>query len=291
MAASDLQVAAKSSLSPSELDDVNSLVREANWNQLAADWGIFIDRGRVYAAHTQAGRIVATTATLPYDRFAWISMVLVTGRYRRRGLATSLMRRAMDDLAQSRLVPVLDATPDGRAVYRALGFEDSWGFHRLMRRERHATGDTPTVPAGTSIRPIADRDWPALCAYDGAAFGAQRSGVLSGLRGRLAAAELVAERNGRITGFLLGRDGRLAVQVGPLIADDDGVAAALLARALEELETAAFIDLADAKTRLRGWLEARGFAPVRPLTRMIYGRSQRYDDAERTFAVIGPEFG
>ncbi len=104
-------------------------------------------------------------------------------------------------------------------------------------------------------------------------------------------AELVAERNGRIAGFLLGRDGRLAAQVGPLIADDDASPRALLARALETLETAVFIDLADAKTQLRGWLEARGFAPVRPFTRMIYGRSQRYDDAQRTFAVIGPEFG
>ena len=58
-------------------------------------------------------------------------MVLVAGDYRRRGLATRLMRRAMDDLAAAGLVPVLDATPDGRAVYRALGFQDSWGFHRL----------------------------------------------------------------------------------------------------------------------------------------------------------------
>jgi hypothetical protein len=24
---------------------------------------------------------------------------------------------------------------------------------------------------------------------------------------------------------------------------------------------------------------------------MLYGRSQRYDDAARTFAVVGPEFG
>jgi len=81
-----------------------------------------------HTAQTAAGRIVATTATLPFGgRFAWISMVLVAGDYRRRGLATLLMRRAMDDLAAASLVPVLDATPDGRAVYRALGFEDSWG--------------------------------------------------------------------------------------------------------------------------------------------------------------------
>ncbi len=52
-----------------------------------------------------------------------------------------------------------------------------------------------------------------------------------------------------------------------------------------------FIDLADAKAEVRGWLEARGFAAQRPLTRMLHGRSQRFDDAARTFAVVGPEFG
>jgi ribosomal protein S18 acetylase RimI-like enzyme len=292
MATSDLRLDAKPALSSSELEDAGALVREANWNQLATDWRVFLDLGRVYAAHTDAGRIVATTATLPFGgRFAWISMVLVAGDYRRRGLATRLMRRAMDDLAAAGLVAVLDATPDGRAVYRALGFQDSWGFHRLVLRERRAAGDPPSATAGVTIRPIADADWPALCAYDAAAFGADRGAVLARLRGRLPAAELVAERNGRIAGFLLGRDGRVAVQAGPLIAEDDAVACALLARALDALAAPVFVDLADAKAEVRRWLEARGFSAVRPLTRMLYGRSQRYDDAARTFAVVGPEFG
>jgi hypothetical protein len=42
---------------------------------------------------------------------------------------------------------------------------------------------------------------------------------------------------------------------------------------------------------VRRFLEARGFSAVRPLTRMLYGRSQRFDDPVRTYAVVGPEFG
>jgi GNAT superfamily N-acetyltransferase len=292
MAISELQLIAKPSFSSTELADADALVREANWNQLPADWRIFLDQGCVYAAQTAAGRIVATTATLPYgSRFAWISMVLVAGPYRRRGLATSLMRRAMDDLAARGLVPILDATPDGRAVYRRLGFEDSWGFQRLIRRERPPATEAVAAPAGMTIRPVRDADWQRLCAYDTAAFGAERGGVLAGLRGRLPAAELIAERDGRVAGFLLGRDGRLTAQLGPLIADDDAIACALAARALAALPGAVFVDLADAKTALRDFLADRGFSAVRPLTRMLYGRSTRFDDAQRTFAVVGPEFG
>jgi ribosomal protein S18 acetylase RimI-like enzyme len=292
MATSELRFAVKPSLSPSELDDVSALVREARWNQLAADWRVFLALGRVYALVTPEGRIVATTATLPYGgRFAWISMVLVAGEYRRRGLATQLMRRAMDELAAAGLVAVLDATPDGRAVYRRLGFADSWGFARLIRRERPAATAPFGVPAGVAIRGVTDADWPALCAYDAAAFGAERGAVLAGLRGRLPLAEFVAERVGGIAGFLLGRDGMLAGHLCPLIADDDAIACALVARALDALDGPLFIDLADDKTAVRSFLETRGFATVRPFTRMLYGTRARFDDPARTFAVVGPEFG
>jgi GNAT superfamily N-acetyltransferase len=292
MEISELQLAVKPSLSPSELDDVDTLVREARWNQIAADWRVFLAHGRVYALVTPEGRIVATTATLPYGgRFAWISMVLVAGEYRRRGLATRLMRRAMDELAAAGLVPALDATPDGRAVYRRLGFTDSWGFARLIRRERPAAAAPFAAPAGVAIRPLTDADWPALCAYDAAAFGAERGAVLAGLRGRLPAVELMAERAGGIAGFLLGRDGMLAGHLCPLTADDDAIACALVARALEALDGPLFIDLADDKTAVRRFLETRGFAAVRPFTRMLYGTPSRFDDPARTFAVVGPEFG
>ncbi|HYZ44900.1 MAG TPA: GNAT family N-acetyltransferase, partial [Xanthobacteraceae bacterium] len=100
MAPSEPRLSIKQSLTASELDDVGALVREARWNQLPADWRVFLEFGRLYTAETHEGRIVATTATLPYGgRFAWISMVLVTSDYRRRGLATKLMQWAMRDLA------------------------------------------------------------------------------------------------------------------------------------------------------------------------------------------------
>src|SRR5258708_39835864 len=113
MATSEPRLTVKQSLTPSELDDVGVLVREARWNQIAADWRIFIEFGRLYAIHGDAGRVIATTATLPYGgRFAWISMVLVAGEYRRPGLATALLRRPMADLAAAQPVALLAAPPD-----------------------------------------------------------------------------------------------------------------------------------------------------------------------------------
>jgi len=100
-----------------------------------------------------------------------------------------------------------------------------------------------------------------------------------------------AERNGKIAGVMLGRNGRVATQIGPLVADDENIATALVQRALAATETPIFIDVPDTKNALIAQLAAQGFASQRPLTRMLLGRNSAYDDGLRTFAVVGPEFG
>jgi GNAT superfamily N-acetyltransferase len=276
-------------LHASELADAEALVAGAGWNQTADDWRVFLAEGKVHAVR-DGGRVIATAATLPYGgQFGWISMVLVRQDYQRRGIARDLLRRCIDDLTGAGLVAVLDATPAGREVYRGLGFQDSWGFQRF------AAPQVQIKPAGLapgiSIRPIDDASWPTLCAYDAAAFGADRTGLLANLRKRLPQAALVAERDGAISGFLLGRDGRVATQLGPLIAEDDETTRALLSRALSGIRGQVFIDVADARRDTVASLTGQGFVSQRPLTRMLLGRSHSFDDGQRTYAVAGPEFG
>jgi GNAT superfamily N-acetyltransferase len=292
MAHSDPALALESPLRETELTAAEALVCEVGWNQVAADWRIFFDLGTVYAVRNSKGRVVATAATLPHGgRFAWISMVLVTAEYRRQGLARRLLNRCVADLTGIGLVPVLDATPAGRSVYLALGFSDTWGMHRLACREWQGRDAAVAMDRAGVIRAITDNDWPALCQYDAAAFGADRRGVLERLRGRVPQAELLAHRGGRVVGFLLGRDGRSATQLGPLVAEDDAIAQALLLKGLAAVKGPIYIDLADAKVQLRDTLEAGGFVPQRPLTRMVHRRTESFDDPVRTFAVAGPELG
>jgi GNAT superfamily N-acetyltransferase len=278
-------------LRPDELDDAQALVTEVGWNQTERDWRMFLELGRIRAIRTDAGRVIATAATLPYGGFGWISMVLVTTAWRRRGLASQLLRDAIDDLRGAGLVPVLDATPAGREVYRTLGFADTWGFARYacpgVSTERALASGFDDV----DVRPITDDLWPEVCDSDAVAFGSQRGGLLALLRGRMPSADLVALRGGRLAGFLLGREGRIATQLGPLIAQDTITAHALLTRALTTITGPVFIDLADSKAETRTLIEALGFSFTRPLTRMVYERATAFDDGVRTFAVVGPEFG
>jgi len=264
-------------LALADLADAQALVTEAGWNQVAADWHTFLDFGTAYAVREQ-GRVIATAAWLPYKRCAWISMVLVTAAQRRRGLATRLLHRCIADVRAAGLVPVLDATPAGRTVYAPLGFCEAWGFTRLA-------SDRPLiapVKTSASIEPITHEIWPAICTYDATAFGNDRSQILTRQRVRLPPADLVARRAGRVVGMLLGRDGCTASHLGPLIAEDDEVAKALLARALSQITGTVYVDVADAKSSVRSFLEASSFAVQRPFTRMLLGRDRSFDYIART---------
>jgi GNAT superfamily N-acetyltransferase len=273
-------------LTPDALAEAQALVAEAGWNQVAADWRLFLDFGTVYAVRSDM-RVIATAATLPYGQSAWISMVLVDAGHRRRGIATRLLHRCIADIIGSQRVPVLDATPAGRTVYAPLGFKPAWGFTRMTSQRRFI----PANAGAIEVRPITDTVWPALLAYDAAVFGADRGEVLGRLRGRLPETNLFAQRAGRITGMLLGRDGRTASHLGPLIAEDDATARALLTHGLGRIGGLVYIDLSDTKADIRSWLETSGFASQRPFTRMLLGRDRSFDDVTRTFAVVGPEFG
>ena len=133
-------------------------------------------------------------------------MVLVLPEHRRKGYASRLLRVALADLESRGLTAVLDATPAGREVYRQEGFRDTWGFKRyvLSNRSRAAANQVRRSAIGLEMGP------GARCA----AFGASREMLLRSLAQRLPAAALVVDGKG----FILGREGREARQVGPLIA-------------------------------------------------------------------------
>jgi GNAT superfamily N-acetyltransferase len=91
----------------------------AGWNQNEADWRFFLSKGTVFGLRDGA-RLVATAALLPYSAGnAWISMVLVTADFRRRGIATKLVDACLDVATRRRLTTWLDAAPStGRSASR-----------------------------------------------------------------------------------------------------------------------------------------------------------------------------
>jgi ribosomal protein S18 acetylase RimI-like enzyme len=277
-------------LGPTDLGAAAALALEAGWNQVEADWRIFLELGHVMGVDIPGRGVVATAATLPLGAdLGWIGMMLVGTPYRRQGIGRQLLGQCILDLAAQGLTPGLDATAAGRELYQRYDFQDTWAISR-WRRERAAAAPTPPE-AALEVRAATVADLEPITALDRRAFGYERRGVLARLLERAPRLAALALRRGEPCGFLLARDGREALQLGPLVATDAAAPAALIAHAAARVSDAAYLDLLDRHQDLRGWLATHGFAPQRRFTRMLYRRDDPAGDARLAFAIAGPELG
>jgi ribosomal protein S18 acetylase RimI-like enzyme len=277
-------------LGVADLPAAQRLSDGAGWNQVEADWRIFLELGRLYGAQGPDGRLLATGATLPLGHaLGWISMVIVTPTARHLGIGRRVVLHCLEDLTGQGLVPGLDATPDGREVYGRLGFRDAWPITRFVRP---GTGGPmrDAGPMAPEIRIANLSDLGALAELDARAFGTDRRAVLARLIERAPALAVVGWTP-ESAGFLLGRVGRAATHLGPLVASHPALALAMVDHAIACAPGPLVIDLVDLRPGLRAALEERGFAQQRRFTRMYYRRSEPFGDPNFAIAVAGPELG
>jgi hypothetical protein len=129
----------------------------------------------------------------------------------------------------------LDATPAGRPLYRRLGFEDvtaSWDVHTPMRELR--VERLEALAAGVVVTPRQPDALASVAALDREAFGGDRLGLLHALATQDNITLYIAQRAGDVTqrplGFAFTRRieaPNAGIRLGPLVASNDTVAAAL----------------------------------------------------------------
>ena len=252
------------------------LSAEAGWNQSEADWRFFLSEGVVFGVRDGA-RLVATAALLPYSAGnAWISMVLVTADFRRRGIATKLVDACLDVAKQRGLTTWLDATPAGATVYGPLGFIPTLQLRRLRLTNPQGAGAT---------RSLSDGNFDDLAARDASAIGFDRRTLLTEFSARPSSRIVSDDR-----AIALVRNGRTARHIGPLLADRPGQALALV-DAIVRSETGPWLlDAIHSQEDFLTGLVASGWTNERPFQRMRFGPAA-VAPARLPFAVAGPEFG
>ena len=266
-------------LGPDDAPEGLVLSTEANWNQNEADWRFFLDQGIVYGVRAKGGRLVATAALVPYSAAnAWISMVLVTESWRRRGLATRLVDTCLNVATKQGLTCWLDATPAGAGVYGPLGFTPTLQLRRLRL-------ENSTPPAADAPALLPSGDPAQLIARDRNAMGFDRGTLLTEFAGRPGSRLL-----SNVGAMALVRDGRTARHIGPLFADSPDRALALVEAIVRSETGPLLIDAVSTSDKFLQGLTAFGWTIERPFQRMRFGRATA-KPTELPFAVAGPEFG
>jgi GNAT superfamily N-acetyltransferase len=255
------------------------LSTEAHWNQNEADWRFFLSQGTAFGVRNKGARLVASAALLPFSSGnAWISMVLVTESWRRRGLATKLVDACLAAAAKQGLTTWLDATPAGAAVYGPLGFKPTLQLRRL-RLEQAMSTKAEAPPSLSSI------DLDTFVARDRLAMGFDRTALLTELGDRSGSRLL---SNGEALALV--RDGRKARHIGPLHADGPAQALALVNEIVRSENGPLLIDAVFEQQAFLNGLTGAGWKIERPFQRMRFGDAAA-PPTQLPFAVAGPEFG
>lgn len=274
-------------LSPGDAASLVALSENAGWNQVASDWRFMLTQGSGVGVVDGQGRHLASALTWPVSPWLnWISMVLTRTDQRRRGFGTQLLQRCIAMATDGGCAAGLDATELGRPLYATMGFRD---LYTLSRWRLEEAGAIAPLPSGIAIRPAMLDDVHALAAFDRRYSAMDREALLAHLIGRAPGVAQVALAGEAIRGYVLGRDGRTTAQIGPLLAEDDATALALLSRAVAASALPVMLDMPDRHQAIARWIAAQGGTAPRRFWRMVLGQAPGLDDASRLYALAGPE--
>jgi len=264
----------------------------SGWNQTAADWRRFLDhspRGCFVMEHD--GKVVGTATTSCYeDRFAWIGMVLVDHEYRKQGIGTGLLKKTIEYLDDARIATMkLDATPQGKPLYTKLGFVDEYEIERWILKRWPGAASTTQRAARATLSKI---QMEHILRLDRELFGADRSFLLRSVLKETPEFAMAVWENGLPQGYAFGRRGLFADHLGPWMARNHAGAEKTLQEFLtKSCRETLIVDYKKSNAMVAELLAAHGFAPARPLTRMVRGPNSYPGRPDLLCAILGPEFG
>jgi len=264
----------------------------SGWNQTAADWRCFLKNSpRGCFVMEDNGKIAGTATTIVYEsRFAWIGMVLVDPECRKQGIGTKLLQKTIEYLDEEDIrIMKLDATPQGKPIYAKLGFVEEYEIERwVLKRPRGAS--STMVPS--TCRPLNEIQRGRVFQLDKELFGADRSLLLRALCEEAPEFATAVWEDQLLQGYAFGRHGLFADHLGPWMARTQAAAGQILQGFLTETSRETIIvDCLKSNAMAVELLRSCGFAPSRPLTRMVRGPNLYPGKPDSFCAILGPEFG
>lgn len=259
--------------------DLILLLHGVGWKHSREEIRLYLDNADGRGYFDAEERLVGCTFCVPYPpRFGAVGIVVVDDAYRRRGLASNLVRWACEKLAIKGMAAMLTCREEVRAVYDQLGFQPIGHLRRVV------LADPPEMPVSLPLELcISEKpDLADLAAYDAVRFGGDRQFLLQALRTMDGARMLAAvDSVGAIHGYGCLHPGSAGSALGPLVAENEEIACVLASRLMADRSGPFHIDLLDDHDGLSAWLAPAGidtFIPYHvmvtaggnPFTKQIY---------------------
>lgn len=269
-----------------DLDQMHQLSIGVGWPHRPEDWRLVIGLGHGFVACDAIGRALGSAMWWPFgDSFATVGMVITSPRLQTQGAGRELMELIFEQSGRRDLR--LNATKAGYRLYRSLGFEPvGW----IFQHQGKAVAPLAPMPPLPGLRNVQPADLDTLARLDASAYGADRSRVIAALLA--VSSGTLIERDGAVAGFALCRPFGRGHVVGPIVAEDDAMAIALVAPHVEAHRGSFLrVDTAQEQSRFGAFLESCGMTIFDSVTTMTRGRLHGASGAARTFGLVNQALG
>jgi len=294
-------------LQPDDLKRCVALSVDRGWSPERSKWSLLLAASEAFGVDAPDGRGLAGAVVLTRwgPDLASVGMMLVAARYGRRGLGRALMEQVIAEAGDATVT--LFATDLGRPLYEKLGFLPVRRNVSFVGTFRPGLPDA-SGPAGEPgrARPATEADQPAILAVDRAAFGADRSHVLTRLPGFADRIVVLADDSRQasdcrpVIGSHLADHARPGLRgyaaawrntpsstvIGPLVAPDAGAAELLIADLAAHAHGSIRLDLDPDRPELPAWAHKHGLEPVSRTLVMARGDLSNRGAPDRLFTPI-----
>ncbi|KRE00398.1 hypothetical protein ASE63_10075 [Bosea sp. Root381] len=273
-------------MNDADLDQMHQLSIGVGWPHRPEDWRLVMAVGHGFVACDAIGRALGSAMWWPFgDHFATVGMVITSPRLQAQGAGRMLMEAIFEQCGDRDLR--LSATKAGYRLYRSLGFEP---IGRIFQHQGRNVSLPSPAPATAGLRPAAASDLAAIAELDARAYGADRHHVIAVLMAQ--SIGTIVERDGAVVGFALCRPFGRGHVVGPIVAEDDDMAVALVAPHVEAHQGSFLrVDTAQEQGSFGAFLESCGMTIFDSVTPMIRGRHHPAQGAARTFGLATHALG
>jgi GNAT superfamily N-acetyltransferase len=268
-------------LGPEDQKHCVALSLDRGWSPEEAKWSLMLEEAAAFGVDAPDGGLAGAVVLARYGpNLASVGMMLVAGRYSRRGLGRALMTHLLGQAGSATVT--LFATDAGKPLYTKLGFRTVRASVSFVGGFRQVAGSAPGA-AGT--RPATDADMRAILRVDKAAFGADRGYLLRRLPGFAERLRVLETADG-ITGYAAAwRNGNVTV-IGPVVAASGADARRLITDLAGEVRGPVRLDLDPDRAELPEWALNRGLEPLSRTAVMAYGERPAPGDVSRLFTPV-----
>jgi len=236
----------------------------------------------------QAGHVFSFN----YGRIGWIGLLIVKTEYRKRGIATTLMKEAINYMFSHGVETIkLDAVQSIADLYRKLGFTDECDSIRFAR-----IGKRGITSFSKFLEHMKEEELEQIAEFDAQYFGVNRLKVLDCLFRDYPEYCFVSRSMNKINGYIMARKTESGFWIGPWVCNPQNYATAkkLITSCINSFDENGLelrVGIPSVNSNATRLLQSLEFKEVSKSIRMVLGKRDLTGNFLGVYGIAAPEKG